>query len=345
MGKGGMGRVLSARDEKLGRRVAVKVVTAAHDAARVLRFEQEARTAGVARASQRARGLRSGRAGRRALPGDGAARRPHLAHGDRRAAPAAFAGADSRARNSRAALPPPMPAASCTATSSRRTSSSPTTGASKILDFGLARLAGEGAEAQSLTLTGAVFGTPGYLSPEQARGERAGAASDVFSAGRGDLRAAQRRSAPSPARRWWRRGTRRCTRSRRPCPRRCPPRFPPWCCAALEKDPAGRFPTGASWRRRSRHWRRRHGHLAAAPRSWRRSTAVMVALATLALGVALASGARLLRTAPIKRSVGNRAAEIRLPSAPQPPAAPGHPRPPGLPAWTPSRWRATSSRT
>jgi serine/threonine protein kinase len=47
LGKGGMGRVLVARDEKLGRRVAVKVVTAAHDPARVRRFEQEARTAGA----------------------------------------------------------------------------------------------------------------------------------------------------------------------------------------------------------------------------------------------------------------------------------------------------------
>src|SRR5205085_9289950 len=47
LGKGGMGRVLSAVDERIGRRVAVKVVTGAHDPARVARFEQEARTAGA----------------------------------------------------------------------------------------------------------------------------------------------------------------------------------------------------------------------------------------------------------------------------------------------------------
>src|SRR5262249_14041523 len=52
----------------------------------------------------------------------------------------------------------------------------------KILAFGLARLI-ESADGPGLTQTGAVFGTPGYLSPEQARGEKAGPASDVFSAG------------------------------------------------------------------------------------------------------------------------------------------------------------------
>jgi eukaryotic-like serine/threonine-protein kinase len=55
----------------------------------------------------------------------------------------------------------------------------------KILDFGLASnepsTAGESQTA--LTLAGAVLGTPGYISPEQVRGERATPASDVFSLG------------------------------------------------------------------------------------------------------------------------------------------------------------------
>jgi len=50
----------------------------------------------------------------------------------------------------------------------------------KILDFGIAKLAG--AETQ-LTRTGKVLGTAGYLSPEQLRGEPVDARSDVFSFG------------------------------------------------------------------------------------------------------------------------------------------------------------------
>src|SRR6516164_2145246 len=47
LGKGAMGRVLAAHDSKLDRRVAIKVVTGAHDPARIQRFIQEARTAGA----------------------------------------------------------------------------------------------------------------------------------------------------------------------------------------------------------------------------------------------------------------------------------------------------------
>jgi serine/threonine protein kinase len=47
----------------------------------------------------------------------------------------------------------------------------------KILDFGLARL-----HASTLTAKGAVVGTPGYMSPEQAEGLQVDGRSDVFSA-------------------------------------------------------------------------------------------------------------------------------------------------------------------
>src|SRR5205809_3751395 len=46
----------------------------------------------------------------------------------------------------------------------------------RVADFGIASAAG----LHSLTLTGTVLGTAGYLSPEQARGERAGPASDRY---------------------------------------------------------------------------------------------------------------------------------------------------------------------
>ncbi|HEX6883524.1 MAG TPA: protein kinase [Planctomycetota bacterium] len=58
-------------------------------------------------------------------------------------------------------------------------------GEPKLLDFGLAKLAGGRAQepGTELTQAGAIFGTPGAMSPEQAQGRPVDARSDVFSFG------------------------------------------------------------------------------------------------------------------------------------------------------------------
>jgi serine/threonine protein kinase len=49
----------------------------------------------------------------------------------------------------------------------------------RVIDFGVSRAA----EATTLTHTGLIVGSPGFMSPEQARGDKVGPSSDVFSLG------------------------------------------------------------------------------------------------------------------------------------------------------------------
>lgn len=53
----------------------------------------------------------------------------------------------------------------------------------KIVDFGLARIGEAGQTSPQATQTGSIMGTPRYMSPEQARGEKLNVRSDIFSLG------------------------------------------------------------------------------------------------------------------------------------------------------------------
>ncbi|MEV7567110.1 serine/threonine-protein kinase [Streptomyces tanashiensis] len=53
----------------------------------------------------------------------------------------------------------------------------------RIIDFGIARAVDSVAEGGNLTTTGAVVGSPGFMSPEQVRGDQVSPASDIFCLG------------------------------------------------------------------------------------------------------------------------------------------------------------------
>jgi tRNA A-37 threonylcarbamoyl transferase component Bud32 len=53
----------------------------------------------------------------------------------------------------------------------------------KLLDFGIAKITHGQSATESLTQAGVVFGTPEYLSPEQAMGEEADGRADLYAAG------------------------------------------------------------------------------------------------------------------------------------------------------------------
>ncbi|MCK6684761.1 MAG: serine/threonine-protein kinase [Thermoanaerobaculia bacterium] len=189
IGSGGMGEVYRARDRKIGRDVALKILPGhlVADREKLTRFAQEARTAGSLNHPNivtifdigLANGLPfiamelvEGQTLRNAMnSGPLSLRRfleiaSQMAEGAARAHEAGLVHRDLKPENIMITKD----------------------GFVKILDFGLAKLqSGTGAANTppegGLTQTGIVVGTPGYMSPEQAAGRALDARSDQFSLG------------------------------------------------------------------------------------------------------------------------------------------------------------------
>ncbi len=187
LGQGGMGQVLLADDTSLQRQVALKVirgVAGESDGPRVRRFLREARQ--IAQLSHPHIGAVYDILEHEGAPvlamefvdGETLAERiatgpaaPELALRVARELAAALACAHGRGIVHRDLKPGNVMLT--------------TSGAVKLLDFGLAKSVAEAdsVSGDPITRTGVIVGTPAYMSPEQARGQRVDARSDVFSFG------------------------------------------------------------------------------------------------------------------------------------------------------------------
>jgi Tol biopolymer transport system component/predicted Ser/Thr protein kinase len=178
IGAGGMGEVYRARDTRLKRDVAVKVLPAdfAHDVPRRRRFEAEARAVAALNHPNILSVFDVGDDYMVTEIVDGASLRgasltqrktlevvAQIADGLAAAHEAGMVHRDLKPDNVLLTRD----------------------GRVKILDFGLARVNAASATEETRTLTepGTVWGTPGYMSPEQVRGSNVGHRSDIFSLG------------------------------------------------------------------------------------------------------------------------------------------------------------------
>ena len=189
VGAGGMGEIYRARDRRLGREVAIKVLPAelARDPSAVARFQREARA--VASLTHpnvldlHDFGTEDGVCYVVTELLEGETLRERLANGPLRWTEAVDVGLaiaeGLAAAHARGVVHRDLKPANIFRTKDGRI---------KILDFGLARmdaepLAEDRAELPTATETGTLLGTVGYMSPEQVRGERVDARSDIFSFG------------------------------------------------------------------------------------------------------------------------------------------------------------------
>ena len=184
LGAGGMGEVYLARDKRLGRNVAIKLLPHRRefDSERVRRFEREARAASALNHPNiiTIYDIGACEAGRYIVMEvvEGLTLRETLAAGPSPASLIPVGGQIAKAlavAHGAGIIHRDIKPANIIVRKD---------GYVKVLDFGLARLAHEeGAQQADVTNPGQVLGTVAYMSPEQARGENIGAPSDVFSLG------------------------------------------------------------------------------------------------------------------------------------------------------------------